>query len=76
MKKLFFVQWNDCDERLHQQYETDDLLKLFKKLESEFKMPIESINYLKSGVIQLNFDYLSVFMSTEMEKLIDCEVLT
>lgn len=75
MKKLFFVQWKELDESNHLQFETDDLLKVFKRLEREFELPIEEIFLHESGIIQLNFEYLTTYISTDMEKLIDCEEL-
>ncbi len=75
MNKLYMCQWSIADENYHQQYETEDLLKVFNKLELEFKMKIESVKMFKTGVILVVFDYLVVYIGTDMDKLIDCEVL-
>lgn len=75
-ESLFFCQWRECDEMHHLQFKTRDLLKVLKRLESEFKQSVESVMILKTGVIQVNFeDLCSVYILTSMDELIDCEVL-
>lgn len=69
-------QWRFHEDEHFIQYETDDFFKVMKELEKKFNLKIDSIATYSSGVIRLDLDYVSVYVSSEMEKLIDCEVLT
>ena len=73
IKKLFFVQWRELDNEYSHQYETDDLLKVLRKIGIDTKQTLNSISVYESGVIRANFEYINYFISTSMEKLIDCE---
>jgi len=75
LQNLYFVQWNLADESYFRQFETKDFLKVINKIENEMKEKVESIEIFKTGEILLNFDYMTFWVTTKMEKLIDCEVL-
>jgi hypothetical protein len=73
IKKLFFVQWWELDNEYSHQYETDDLLKVLRKIGNDTKQILDSVSVYESGVIRANFEYITYFISTDMGKLIDCE---
>lgn len=73
---LYFCQWRIAGDEYHKQFETTDLKQVIKKIEQDFYgSKVESIFTYETGAIELYFDFVSVFITTGMEKLIDCEVL-
>jgi hypothetical protein len=77
MKKtndLYFCQWTICGDEYFKQFKTENLLKVISELENEFN-GLLNIETYKTGCIRLDFEYVSVYVTTGMEKLIDCEVL-
>jgi hypothetical protein len=71
--RLYFVQWREMDDEYSHQYETEDLLKVLRTLGTNTKQTIISLSVYHSGVIRAEFEYITYFISTSMDKLIDCE---
>lgn len=75
IENLFFVQWRAGDDDNFLQFETYSLTKVVSTLEDRFKDKCLDIQVLNTGIIVLYFDYINFYVSTKMEKLIDCETL-
>jgi hypothetical protein len=71
--RLYFVQWREMDDEYSHQYETEDLLKVLRTLGTNNKQTLISLSVYHSGVIRAEFEYITYFISTSMDKLIDCE---
>ncbi len=75
-KKLFFVQWSHLEDQNHLQFQTDNLLMVINELEKRFNFKNQIIHQFESGVLLIgDNDYNYFYISTGMEKLIDCQVL-
>jgi adenosylcobinamide amidohydrolase len=74
LNTLYFVQWREMDEEYSHQYETNDILKVLRKIGIDNKQNLLSLGSCeKSHVLVAVFEYITFFISTDMEKLIDCE---
>lgn len=70
---LYLFQWREFDNDYCHQYECNNLLTILNQISNNTKQKLISISTYDSGVILAEFEYINYFISTEMERLIDCE---
>lgn len=75
LKTIYSVQWAVGSNQRRLQFETNNLCKVIKHLGLLYKEKLLSIATTESRDLALVFEYTTFFVTTEIEKLIDCEKL-